>query len=243
MKKILFLTLMSVFCSSIVLAQPKLTIIGGDTYDWKEVKVSQSPLKAEVQLKNEGNELLKIEEVRPGCGCTTAPLDKNELQPGEVATLNITFNVGSYTGSVSKSILIRSNDPQKPRRYFEIRANVIREIVFKPAPYMPFRDLKVGEESTSTLYIKNNSKINIKFSNLTVEPKDTHLRLNIDSTTEIVLKPGEEFELTGRLTPRSAGYQNIKVMLQSTHPDFPTIAIPAYGTAAASPYFQNEPTK
>ena len=238
MKKILLDVLALFFFSFTVLAQPKLVIIGGDVYDWKEVKVTEGPLKAKIQIKNEGDELLKIDEVKPGCGCTTAPLDKNELKPGEVATLNVTFNINSYSGNVAKSISIRSNDPKAPRKFLEIRANVIREIILKPSTYMAFRDLQVGRSNSTTMYIKNNSQQKINFSNLRIVPEESSLKLNI--TSNFSLDPGQEMELIGTMTPTTVGYQNCKIVMDTDHPDFKTLSISAYGTAVASPYFQNE---
>lgn len=67
---------MFVFAASLAFAQPKISIQGGDTQDWGKVKPKDSPLKASIKITNEGSEELKISDVRPGCGCTTAPLDK-----------------------------------------------------------------------------------------------------------------------------------------------------------------------
>ena len=238
MKKILLGIIALFYLTFVTFAQPKIVIIGGDIYDWKEVKVTQGPLKAEVKIKNEGNELLKITEVKPGCGCTTAPLDKNELNPGEVATLSIVFNISSYSGNVAKSISITSNDPTATRKFLEIRANIIREIILKPSTYMAFRDLQVGRSNTTTMYIKNNSKIKINFFNIHTIPEDAPLKLNIVSNFS--LEPGQEMELAGTMTPKKVGYQNTKIVIETDHPDFKTLSISAYGTAVASPYFQNE---
>ncbi len=238
MKKILLLSSLIMCCSLSILAQPKLTIIGGNVYDWHDVKPTQSPLKAEIKLKNEGNELLKIAEVKPSCGCTTAPLDKTELEPGDVATLSVTFNVSSSTGTVSKSIAITSNDP-KSKQYLEIKANVVRAIILKPYTYLPFKNLQIGKESTSTLFIKNNADTDITFSDITIDPP----KMQIDLPQKFVLKPGEEIKLTGIMIPKTVGYQTSTVTIKTSHPDFPELKIQSYGTAAESPYFENEKPK
>ncbi len=240
MKKISLLLMMSVvfgFVSLVSNAQPKLTIIGGEVYDWKDVNAAHGPLKADIKIKNEGTQQLKIDEVKPACGCTTAPLDKNILEPGEVATLNVTLNVSSYTGNTSKTIALKSNDPEKPIKYLELRANVIRSIIFKPSTYMPFRDLQVGKESTSTIYIKNNSSEKLTISDIEVYPEDAPLKINL--TGKITIEPNQEVEIVGKMFPKEAGYQNAKITMKTNSADFPTISIPAYGTAAASPYLNN----
>src|SRR3989339_284691 len=117
MKKI-FYFLFIVFCFSafVALAQPKIEIIGGDTYNWGQVKENQNPLKAKVQIKNAGTEKLIINEVKPTCGCTTAPLDKSELSAGEIATLDISLRISGHGNDISKSVKINSNDKTTPTK-------------------------------------------------------------------------------------------------------------------------------
>lgn len=65
-------------------------------------------------LKNVGNDTLRITNVRKSCGCTTAPLRKDLLPPGDTTLLEVTFNSGSYQGPVSKAVYVESNDPIEP---------------------------------------------------------------------------------------------------------------------------------
>ena len=81
-------------------------------------------------------------------------------------------------------------------------------------------------------------KRKINFSNLRIVPEESSLKLNI--TSNFSLDPGQEMELIGTMTPTTVGYQNCKIVMDTDHPDFKTLSISAYGTAVASPYFQNE---
>ena len=55
------------------LAQPKLEVIGGETYDWGKVKPpKEGHLEAEIKMKNVGDRSMKITDVRPGCGWGSA---------------------------------------------------------------------------------------------------------------------------------------------------------------------------
>jgi hypothetical protein len=61
MKNIIFQMFLILSISVIsAFAQPKIEILGGDTYNWGEIRPNQSPLRAKVQLKNVGKETLKI---------------------------------------------------------------------------------------------------------------------------------------------------------------------------------------
>ena len=103
-------------------AQPKLEVIGGSTIDWGKVPASKGPLKANLKLKNIGNQPLKIADVKPGCGCTTAPLDKKYLKPGEIATVNVGLTPGSNAGELVKGLTITSNDPKVPVKAITLKA-------------------------------------------------------------------------------------------------------------------------
>ena len=123
MKKLMMIAAMICIASISAFAQPKLVIQGGDTHDWGTVKQPKEPLKAVVVIRNDGTDTLKISDVKPGCGCTTAPLDKKVLLPGEQTNMNVTLNVGSSSGNVHKTVRISSNDPINKDRILSLKAN------------------------------------------------------------------------------------------------------------------------
>ena len=51
-------------------------------------------------LNNTSSKPLKIVEVSTTCGCTTTKLSRRELEPGESASLVLTYNSGTSRGSV-----------------------------------------------------------------------------------------------------------------------------------------------
>lgn len=223
------------FCPFILLSQPKLEIVGGDTYNWGTVKPTDDPLKAKIKIKNAGTETLKINEVKPGCGCTTAPLDKNELKPGEEATLDVTLRIAGYGSEITKSIRIASNDPQNPNKYLFLKANVFFPISVKPTMYFTFNEMTVGKESSAKLILKNNTNHEIKLYDVVFSPDN--LTLNVPK--EKILKPNEEFELVAKVTPQKKGYFNCSVKFKTTDNDMKELVIPGYGNVKESPIFNN----
>lgn len=216
-------------------SQPKLEIVGGDTYSWGTVKPTDDPLKAKVKIRNAGTDLLKINEVKPGCGCTTAPLDKNELKPGEEATLDITLRIGGAGQEITKSIRISSNDPKDPNKYLFLKANVFYPISIKPTRYFTFNEMTVGKEASAKLILKNNTQAEIKLSNVEFSPAE----LSINLPKEKILKPGEEFELIAKVIPQKKGYFNCSVKVKTNDPDMKELVIPGYGNVKESPIFNN----
>ncbi len=233
MKKSLFFLAVFAFLAVSAYAQPKIEVVGGDVVDWKDVTPKDDPLKSEVIIKNVGTETLKITEVKPTCGCTTAPLGKYELAPGETTNMQVTLTIGSTSGRQHKSIRIASNDPSSPTKIVSLRANVIRPIEIKPTPYFTFNNMEVGKEATSKLFIKNNTNQNITFSDFKTTPD--FMKINV--TGSKVLKPGEEFELTATITPQKSGYINPSLKFKTSHQDTPEVDIRGYGNVKESAIF------
>jgi len=203
-------------------AQPKLEIIGGDTFNWNNVTPRESPLKATIILKNTGKERLLIDHVRPSCGCTAVLLDTNQLEPGQTAKLDVKLNVANKPGSVEKSVSIASNDPVNPNVNLYLKAVVHVDIEVSPYQYFNFNQMKLGEETSSKVKLINHSKMNITFFDISITPD--YVKVNLPK--ELVLKPNEEFEIIASVTPKVKGYFGCSLKLKSSHPEYPLIEIP-----------------
>ncbi len=80
-------------------------------------------------VKNMGKNLLEIEKVTTSCGCTIATIESEHILPGESTGLLVTFNPKlmkeEIKGKVSRTIFIKSNDPENPEVEIKITANVV----------------------------------------------------------------------------------------------------------------------
>ena len=76
------------------------------------------------ELRNDGDDTLRITKVIPGCGCTKTPLKDSVLAPGERTELEIIFSTGAYTGLVTKRPRIETNEGGA-NRYLTIATNVM----------------------------------------------------------------------------------------------------------------------
>jgi len=87
-------------------------------------------------IRNTGEDSLHILEVKPGCSCTQAPLEKSSLAPGDSTYTEIIFNTGRYTGTIVKNTSIKSAD--QPLQRIQIKAFVLpnrregRPLAIKP---------------------------------------------------------------------------------------------------------------
>ena len=209
---------------SLLVAQPKLQIIGGDTYNWGKVKYNGKPLTATISLKNAGNQPLKISQVKPGCGCTTAPLDKSYLKPGEKANISVSLNTGKSSGDLVKGITIYSNDPNIPMKALTLRAFIMKPLQILPNEYIAFPDIKNGGTSESKSLIKNVSNKPITISNFL-----TSEGVTINLSKNVVIPAGDAIELKAKAKPKSKGYWNGSIRFMTNSNELPMMEIIVYG--------------
>jgi hypothetical protein len=83
-------------------AEPKMTI------PVEVIDFGYAPQKSKVTCRfwiySTGSDTLQIADVKPGCGCTKAPLEKKIVPPGDSAFVDITFNTGQYKGKTTKTV-------------------------------------------------------------------------------------------------------------------------------------------
>ncbi|MFC2131875.1 DUF1573 domain-containing protein, partial [Bacteroidota bacterium] len=198
------------------------------------IRGNKNVLKAKVQLKNAGTETLIIKEVKATCGCTTAPLDKKELGPGEIGTLDITLRVAGRSNNVSKTIRIMSNDKNTPEKVLWLKCQVIRDLQISQS-YLAFQEMTVGNNKEAKISIKNNSKDLIKLSDFVIEPAE--LKINLKGIVNI--KPGQQIDLIGTVTPNQPGNFRGSVKFKTTNKDNKEVTINAFGRVKKSPIFNN----
>jgi hypothetical protein len=219
----------AVCASAAASAQGKLEIIGGDTYDWGTV--APGKLTTTVEVKNIGNGDLKISEVRPGCGCTAAPIDKNLLKEGEIGKINITLDVTARTGPVEKTVSITSSDSSQAVRILHLKANIKRAITFTPSQYFVVTEGKMGVESPATaIRIANTSDAPI-----TIYPPEFtngNVKVRFDLKEKKDLKPGEEYELKAYVTPLEGETLYGAAKMKTSSNESPSIDLTISGTMA-----------
>lgn len=236
MKRNTIALLLFVLATIAAVAQPKLEIIGGETYDWGKVKPKDMPLKATLKFRNDGNQLLTIKEVKAGCGCTTTKVDKEQLKPGEIASVDVSVNVPGASGALSKVITVYCDDPAigTNGKVIWLKAEVVRAIQLSQQ-YLAFNDLAIGKKSSSKITVKNNSSENVTFDGF-----EATNGVVLNQKKKIEIKPGAEFELEATYIPSTEGYFNAMVKFTTSSADFPTMEVSAYGNVMKpdSPIYQ-----
>ncbi len=201
---------------------PKLEVVGGDTVNWGDV--GPKMLERAVRITNAGGDTLRISRVKPSCGCTTAPLDKEMLLPGDTATIKLTMDVVTRTGPQTKTLTIFSNDTANSHRMVYLMANVVRDIVSMPE-YFPVIDrISPGEEGSATVRLENRGEetITLQPPALTGNPL---MVVAFDMNEPKTLRPGESVPVTATVRPMNTGTSTATVSFKTDSERTPEVQI------------------
>ncbi|HEY6000160.1 MAG TPA: DUF1573 domain-containing protein, partial [bacterium] len=118
---------------------------------------------------NRGGADLRLLEVLPTCGCTTALTGRTVLGPGERGELRAVFDSSEFAGEVVKEIEVRSNDPARPSLTLRIRSLVEPEIQFEP-PAVTFDPLRPGPPQRQLVTVTNRRAEPVRVLGVRAEP-------------------------------------------------------------------------
>lgn len=211
---------------------PKLLVVGGETVDWGEVGGGE--LKHSLKIVNVGGDTLKISGVKPSCGCTTAPLDKDILLAGDTATINLTMDVAGKHGATEKTLTISTNDSTAPVTTVHLRANVVQEITAEPA-YFHVDNVSPGEEGSGSILLRNVGK-----GAVTIEPPQEQdvalMTVRFDMLKPVTLNPNDSLRVTVFATPLNNGASTGHYVFKTNSKLTPQIKVPlSVATKSDSP--------
>ncbi len=108
-------------------------------------------IKHSFVIRNEGKADLTISDVKPSCGCTVSEFDK-VIKPGAEGKVTLTVDTKAFSGPISKTALVLTNDPIKPQFTVFLAANVKPFVEVAPWGFFRIQGL-VGEELSSSLIL------------------------------------------------------------------------------------------
>ena len=210
--------------TSVAFSQPKFEFVGDPVKDWGKVMQSDGPLKTTIKIKNTGDKLLEIYGVKPGCGCTTAPIDKKLLGPGDIATVKVELKIDKDNGPITKGIEFTTNDPKNDRIDYLLKANVKVPIELFPK-FMNMGAVNPNIEMTSKIVLSNHTNSNITITNVSIS--DSKLKTNIKKG--FVLTAGSHNSVEGILKTSNEGVYDAKIVFTTNNKKHPIIEIPVRG--------------
>lgn len=90
-------------------------------------------IEANFQLANEGTAVLEVKAVRPTCGCTVVDFPR-KVEPGKAGVVKAKVDTSEFTGPITKSMLVMTNDPSDPTTTLVVKATVQPYLQVLPRP-------------------------------------------------------------------------------------------------------------
>jgi hypothetical protein len=181
------------------------------TWDNQEQTFNSKPQDASVVAKyrftNTGKEVLKIENVKTSCGCTTAALSKTAYAPGESGEIEAKFIFSGRTGKQEKAITVTTSAaPQEPT-VLRLFVNIEEPVKVEPEVVL----WRVGEKPDSkTIHIAVADDSPVKIQSVVSDNPAM-----VVQTTEV--KPGKEYEV--KITPSDLSRPGAATLM--IHTDYP----------------------
>jgi len=182
--------------------------------------------------KNEGKTDLVIDQVKPSCGCTVANFDKS-IKPGATGKISLKVETKNFSGPISKSATVTSNDPANPNMTLVLKAIVKPYVDILPQGYVRFSALQ-GEASTQSVTLVTEEKAPFKVEKVDTPADKAWLKAKISPVAEKDRTPGKgdnvQYKIDITLEKDApVGLLNEKVVAYTNVPKAPTVEITVSG--------------
>lgn len=180
--------------------------------------------EATVQVKNVGTEMLVIENVKAGCGCTGVMMGEKNIPPGGSSPLQISFaSSDRYVGKKTrKTVSIYSNDPRDNGVFrLDLEADVKAGVIVEPN-VINLGQVVPGEKQSIDLTLTSEDGTPFRIEDVVLT--GTNISVEYDKASEDTAHaihaefvPGDA-ERGGRLN----------MTVKTTHPKRSEIVMPVY---------------
>jgi Protein of unknown function (DUF1573) len=173
-----------------------------------DAKSSDRAVLAIYRFTNVGTQSVKIQDVKPSCGCTTAALSKTEFAPGESGEIKAKFIFGGRTGKQDKAIAVTTSANSEQPTTLRLVVNIKETVDIQPAFVM----WMAGEPAVSkTIRITIAEDAPIKVASVVSDDPGVKVQMS-------ELRTGKEYEL--QVTPDDTREPAVATLMIKT--DYPT---------------------
>jgi hypothetical protein len=208
------------------IAAPKIEI-AQETREMGTVPKGQV-IETDFVIKNVGGSDLVITDARPSCGCTVSSFDKL-IKPGAEGKVHTSVDTKSFSGPISKSVLVVSNDPDRPQMNLFVKALVKPFVDVAPQAYVRFSVVKGDPASQDVILISEEKG----FKPVVAETAQPYVKAEVSAAGDkdkIAGRPGDQYKLAISVTPDAPeGLLNAPIRLTTGVSQQPTLEIPVSG--------------
>jgi hypothetical protein len=179
-------------------------------------------------VKNTGGSDLIISDARPSCGCTVASFDKI-IKPGGEGKIQSSVDTKSFSGPISKSVLVVSNDPDRPQVNLFIKALVKPYVDVLPQAFVRFSVIK-GDNAGQDVLLVSEEK---GFRPTIAETSQPYVKAEVlpaGDKDKIPGRAGDQYKVRINVLPDAPeGLLNAPIRVATGVSQQPTIEIPVSG--------------
>jgi hypothetical protein len=205
---------------------PKIEI-SQETKDLGTVPKGQV-IQTDFVVHNAGGSDLVITDARPSCGCTVSSFDK-VVKAGADGKVHASVDTKSFSGPISKSVLVVSNDPERPQVNLFIKAMVKPFVDVAPQAYVRFSVVH-GDPASQDVVLISEEK---GFKPTVAETAQPYVKAEISPAGDkdkIAGRPGEQYKLAVSVLPDAPeGLLNAPIRITTGVAQQPTLEIPVSG--------------
>jgi hypothetical protein len=170
-------------------------------------------------VKNTGSAVLRITDVKPGCGCTLAKFDRT-IPPGGQGKIVLTVDTKSFRTAISKTAVVLSNDPNTPELSLKVLANVKGLVKAEPSEYLNIH---------TTLGQRGVAEVRLVSDNAAFRPNSITTTEHLNATLSPGSEPGTWKLLVTSEATAPVGLLLGTVTVKTGIPEEPEFRIPVSG--------------
>ena len=185
------------------------------------------PVSFDFVFHNEGNEIIKIINVKASCGCTAAAPTKNEYLPGEEGSIHVTFKPRGRSGHQAKSIRVETNDPENRITNLRISSDILAMVSVNPKVFR-FNEVEAGHAKTITGEIRIRGE-GFKVTDIEVNGPYASAKLLGTETIEVsgISATSTKVEVTVH-EDAPLGWLDRRVIIRTNNPEKPAVETPLW---------------
>jgi hypothetical protein len=131
--------------------QARAEVVGSETHNFGYMEQDQRGSHT-FEIRNTGNEPLKLAKGATTCKCTLSNIDHDTVQPGESAKIELEWSASGENPDFQHSATIRTSDPRRQYIQLTIKGTVRRSHKLSP-PDLRLPAISVGEGATAALHL------------------------------------------------------------------------------------------
>jgi len=190
---------------------------------------------ADFTLSNEGSAELQVKTVRPTCGCTVVEFPKT-IAAGEKGLIKAKVDTGEFSGPISKSMLLMTDDPETPSMSLVIKAVVKPYVDVLPRPLVRINAIQ-GEKASQKLVLVADPSVGEELEITKVESSVPQLLASFHKLAKDKLMEDRgpyQYELELSLADDvEIGPMNAQVSVYTNHPKAKKVVIKVFGVVRA----------